>query len=577
MQTDANTSSQDHDELKMKLSKLQSLLEQISINDLCYFLIIEAKNKTLPDHVVDYNKLRDYILAIGLSTPAIKTNQSLPENWLRDVLTLAQELLVEYVAYTGGIKASCLSDPNYFGTSMEEGRVILARLQSALMQGSYEDAQQIKDEINALYDNFNQEIKKSTGLDLKKIIAICDKGVELSEVKCHKFSEALKPANNIHQEYIKRLDACKNVEEEEEVECFARREMGRLKQELKYGKDTICFSRSELVICFTEEEISSFETFFTKKRSVDLDNISLKNINEYISLTLKPFIQVDADSFCIPLANSLYRSLRFHIESILIRDPKTRERLQKYKGKYLEVAARQQLETIFEDLGIIYQSVFETPNSQKEHDILIIYQKTLLITECKTTLITDYFSGLSKDGYQKLKEQFKRSIQAGYDQGLQLKKLIMNQEQTKLYDQKGKIIVTINRNDFTSIECICITLENEGALATSLDILLKKEDDWENYPYSINLRDLTVLATCKDDEEIQLTPRKFVRFLQERKHLHGKLFSNDELDYWGCFLKEGAFKSDSFPQYKGKTYANIFDEAWYRRPERASTKTTLQL
>ncbi len=582
MQTDANTSSQDHDELKMKLSSIQSILEEISINDLCYFLILEAnkKNKTLSNHVVDYNKLMDFILAIGLSTPAIQINQSYSENWWCDILSLAQEFLVEYVAYIGGIRDSCLSDPNYFGTSMEEGRVILARLQSIFMQGSFEDDQQIKDEINALYDKFNKKVKNNIGLDLKKILAICDKVVELFKLKVNKPAEALKQAQDIHQEFIKRLDNCQNSVEFEEANRFARIEMGKLTQErdifFKYTQEGICISKSELATYFTEEEMRCFSDHFIQKRAMIKNNIELDNINEFIAGTLKPLIQVDEDSYCIPLANSLYRSLRFHLESILIQNPIIKEDLQRYRGKYLEAAAQQQLEAIFEDLGTIYISVFEKASSENEHDIIIVYQKTLLIIECKTTLIADYFSGLSKNGYPKLKKQFNKSIQAGYEQCMCLKKLILSQEQTKLYDKQGNIIVTINRDDFTSIECICITLENEGALATSLNILLKK-DEKEDYPYCINLRDLTQLATYKDDKEIQLTPRKFAQFLKERKHLHGKVFSNDELDYWGCFLKEGSFKSDRFPQYKGKTYANIFDEAWNRKIKRASTKTTLQL
>lgn len=86
-------------------------------------------------------------------------------------------------------------------------------------------------------------------------------------------------------------------------------------------------------------------------------------------------------------------------------------------------------------------------------------------------------------------------------------------------------------------------------------------------------------TTYKDDKEIELTPRKFVRFLKERKHLHGKVFSNDELDYWGCFLTEGSFDKylNNQPCYLDPNISKIFDEAWQRTYKRASSKTTLQL
>ena len=281
-----------------------------------------------------------------------------------------------------------------------------------------------------------------------------------------------------------------------------------------------------------------------------------------LTTTTAPLLDPTLEEF--PPGN--WGTLTRHLESILIQNRKIKADLQRYRGDYLEATTLQQLEAIFEDLGTIYTSVYEKASSEYEHDIIVLYQKTLLIVECKAKLIVDYFSGLSKNGYPKLKQQFNKSIQAGYEQCMCLKKLILSQEQTKLYDQQGNVIVTINRDDFTFIECICITLENEGALATSLNILLKK-DEGEDYPYCVNLRDLTQLATYKDDETIQLTPRKFVHFLKERKHLHGKVFSNDELDYWGCFLAEGSFDKylNNQPCYLDPNFSKIFDEAWHRK------------
>lgn len=147
-----------------------------------------------------------------------------------------------------------------------------------------------------------------------------------------------------------------------------------------------------------------------------------------------------------------------------------------------------------------------------------------------------------------------------------LKKLILNQTETPLYNQKGKILTVVKRSDVDSIECICVTKENEGALATSLNLLLEK-DDLEYFPYSINLAHLTQLSELQNDEEIQLSPRKLIHFLQERKKLHGKVFSLDELDYWGCYLRDGSFNNylNKQPCYLDPNFSKIFDAAWYRK------------
>lgn len=215
--------------------------------------------------------------------------------------------------------------------------------------------------------------------------------------------------------------------------------------------------------------------------------------------------------------------MRYHLELLLTKDQKLKDRFQKNKGKYLDDATIKNFKAIFGDLGTIYPSVYESDDSQNEHDIVIVYQKTLLIIECKSTLISDYFSGRSNERYHKLKQQFKRSIQAGYDQAMCLKKLILNQTETPLYNQKGKILTVVKRSDVDSIECIGVTKENEGALATSLNLLLEK-DDLEYFPYSINLADLTQLSELQNDEEIQLSPRKLIHFYKSVKNFMAKCF-----------------------------------------------------
>lgn len=564
-------SQENENSFNKKLSKLRSLIEMIPVEALVIKATTEIlTEKTLPNHKVDLNKLLEFILALGLSTPEIKTFQTASDDYWKDTLGLAEEVFFEYLNYIGGTTSQTNPDHNInYGNTRMEAHVVFARVQS-IFSSSYEGGSQIKEEIKTLYAPFDKNFENITGLNLEKILDICDKSILISKTKIEEVFNVMLPAIAIHQEFVKQLDVAININDALIAKEDAFHKMSKLQKEreafYKCSQEGFRIFKSELLAYFTEDEINSFKTHFVQVRAEICQDIPLEDINEFISATLKPLIQVDENSFYVSIANSLYRSLRYHLELLLTKDQKLKDRFQKNKGKHLEDAAIKNFKAIFGDLGTIYPSVYESDDSQNEHDIVIVYQKTLFIIECKATLISDYFSGHSNNRYQKLKQQFKRSIQSGYDQAMCLKKLILSQIETPLYNQKGKILTTVKRSDFDSIECICVTKENEGALATSLNLLLEK-DDLEDFPYSINLADLTQLAELQDDKEVQLTPRKFVRFLEARKHLHGKVFSVDELDYWGCYLTEGSFDNylNNQPCYLDPNFSKIFDAAWYRK------------
>ena len=67
----------------------------------------------------------------------------------------------------------------------------------------------------------------------------------------------------------------------------------------------------------------------------------------------------------------------------------------------------------------------------------------------------------------------KNYIQEGYDQARNLEKLILSQKETTLYKKGGDVATVIKKDQFDQIEKIVLTYENEGMLATKLNLLLK--------------------------------------------------------------------------------------------------------
>ena len=71
-----------------------------------------------------------------------------------------------------------------------------------------------------------------------------------------------------------------------------------------------------------------------------------------------------------------------------------------------------------------------------------------------------------------------------------------------------------------------------GPLGTDLSYELKKPDE-ERFPLATNLFDFDTI--CKHFNR----PEQFIRYLELRERLHGRVRTGDELNYAGYFLKYG--------------------------------------
>lgn len=140
-------SQENENSFNKKLSKLRGLIEKIPVEALVIKATTEIlTKKTLPNHIVDLNKLFEFILALGLSTPEIKTFHIPSNDYWKDILCLAEEVFFEYLNYVGGTTLQTNYDHNVnYGTTCMEAHVVFARIQSTFC-ASYEGDSQIKDE-----------------------------------------------------------------------------------------------------------------------------------------------------------------------------------------------------------------------------------------------------------------------------------------------------------------------------------------------------------------------------------------------------------------------------------------------
>jgi hypothetical protein len=241
---------------------------------------------------------------------------------------------------------------------------------------------------------------------------------------------------------------------------------------------------SELQAAFPSGKIDSFLTFLSQERASAQADFSFPTEQQLIEQ--RPLVLVRPDTYHLLTGNILYSSILRGLDSVLAGERALEDRINRHKGKVLENYALTLLKNIFGEETSYFEQVYETDDAHDEHDILISHKDVLFVVECKAKRIRKNFRDV--DGaIERITSDFKGYIQEGFGQANKLRKLISSQEKTPLFDSLGNEVVRIKRSELRRIECVCVTKENEGMLATNLSLLLNKEPD-EEYPYCINIR-----------------------------------------------------------------------------------------
>ncbi|MDE2940990.1 MAG: SEC-C domain-containing protein [Chloroflexota bacterium] len=210
----------------------------------------------------------------------------------------------------------------------------------------------------------------------------------------------------------------------------------------------------------------------------------------------------------------------------------------------------------------IYQNLFETPDSQNEHDIVVIGDDLCLFVEVKSSPPNEPFRDPEK-AYTRLQRSFRSDtgIQKAYDQANRLLQAVRSSESVSLYDRDGNEALQLPRALRDRAYCVCVTKDSYGPISTCLSFLLEKSDG-DPYPWAISVWNLENIAEVW--RYFRWDQRQLRAYLSVREKLHASLFSDDELDYVGAFILHCGlhhFVSDTvFPAPLNPTYSDIFDD-----------------
>jgi hypothetical protein len=277
----------------------------------------------------------------------------------------------------------------------------------------------------------------------------------------------------------------------------------------------------------------------------------------------RPLVVVDTDEAMLPVPVGLFSAILDVGERLLSTGPE-RKRFFRSRDKVLEVEAEQPLMSLV-GKAEVFRNVFETPNAQFEHDLVVVTERLCLVVEAKASSVVEPFRDPEK-AFQRLRHAFRaeEGIQHGYDQAIRLWRRVNQGEDVTLYDQRGAQIGLIPGAPHRVCYCVCVTRDSHGPLATDLAILLEKAVG-EPYPWVPNVLDLQAIAEMW--RFLGWGADELAEYLRDRIRLHGKAFSTDELDYVGFFVRHGglreALDAPGDKLFLDPSYSGVFDELYH--------------
>jgi hypothetical protein len=552
-----------HKELLAQIVKLKKVTQELSLESLVNFVWMQQHkfNHNQAENVHLSSPLRQGMYLLGIACNQIEPSEqkSLDDGKCTQLINLLNEIFNKYALAYFPQKNELLGglDKNWH----KHREIAMPAFIHYFTTGFNISSDQIKSWIRFYFDGFEHRIESKFGvshIDLLEAGAFFEEYVakSLGSIK-----DSVQSIEKGRQEFLAALESGQKYEEV----IQSLQNNSNLKQSIKsfyHGSNQACsIEIKEIRDHLGDKLTNSLLEHFTTIRG---DAEEFTYITDENSIVDKPLLSLSGTHIYFLVNNSYYQAIINVIESELSKG-KGSQKFFKSRDKRLEEKTTEQFCRLFSRDALVIESAFETNDSHHEHDLVISHGKYLYIIEAKASPPREPLREPSK-AYQRIKDHFrsKSGIQKAYEQANKLRKSIIENDAINLYDQKGSILININKSDYDEIFCICITRDDFGALATNLNLLLEKEQD-EAYPWVISIADLEFLINGW--KHLKLDSEYFTKFLIQRSLVHGKVFGMDELEYAGAFINYNGFddfinaEADLIPLDISES--NVFDEIYF--------------
>lgn len=261
--------------------------------------------------------------------------------------------------------------------------------------------------------------------------------------------------------------------------------------------------------------------------------------------TARPFILIGDEYICPYMkfsAEAVYDRLNEYLLSI-----KQKSKYVAHKAKEVEKKVKEVLDMIFTEDARRFTNYSIEPNI--EQDLLYEQDGYCFIIEVK-----DYSQRSPRinpyQSYTRINDDFKRSIQKGYEQCRRVEKALMGERDVVIYDSQkcNKIAGVIKSDDVKDCFTIVVTRDSYAYIQTDLSNLLQKESE-AHYPWSVGIDDLEAFVLLMKKLKKGKLADVFSEYLDFRERYNGHLMCFDELELAGYFFVD----KKHFEQYADNT------------------------
>ena len=258
-------------------------------------------------------------------------------------------------------------------------------------------------------------------------------------------------------------------------------------------------------------------------------NTQFDSLNAFNQANATPFINIDDKDFLLfqhySLNEAFYETPFFWMAS----DKAYINQAMQNRGNFLEQYSAERLRSVFGEARV-FENVHiwgAGRDEVGEIDVLVVFANRAIILQAKTKRLT---IEARKGNDLQLKDDFKKSIQDSYDQGLLCAKCL-NQSEFVFKDGSGKPL-ELNAN-FKEIYIFCVVSDHYPALGfQARQFLNSEETEVIKPPFVMDVFLLDVLC------EMLSSPLYFLSYVNRRVGYSEKILSAHELTVLSYHLKQ---------------------------------------
>lgn len=549
-----------YNELDNKINKLKQLLSNIDSENLIgivasEFGITTDINESIFEKTQLKSPFKQYLYLIGLLLSTEDVNISITkEPPMKEIKKLLNEITDLYAGIFFSTEGQDVEE-----SWLEARKIAMPVFLHYFNTNSLIYEEQLVERMREWFIPFDKYIEEKMGIRVEELLKIFNFIRDNLQKRLKKLQLLNFKVKKEQENFFKYMEK-KNVPLEQAKNEFKVPNAIKFVEELQLTHQV---EIKDLVNEFGEDVARNFISRFTMIR----EESKFFYYTEQNPFEASPIWRKSDELLFVPMYKQIIHAIQIQLTSLLESSEQHREKYYKNRDAQAEDKALKIFKRLFKEKATYYTSVFENDKSQNEHDLLIKQDNTIFIVEVKASKVKEPFRDPDK-AYKRIKRDFKSDggIQKGYDQALNLKNLILNNDETILYDSKGKELVKLERDRIEKIFLIVITAEDLGILSTNLSYLLEKPLE-ESYPWACNLYDLeTALDGIIYKQGSEDT---FIQYLEERQEYHEYIVATDELEILGFFLKKGSLRSlfynkDGMIMFDPES-SSIFDEIYFEK------------